>query len=370
MPTVSVITVTYNHGPFIGKCIESVLEQTFSDWEQIIVDDGSTDTTAEIADQYCLNDGRVRLVQHHHVGPYRMSELYNRGLAACKGKLIAVLEGDDYWPTWKLEKQILAFMNENVILTWGKVIEVDEKGVQLAMNPADSEPYLRLKRSEAVKRLLFGCYIPSVSVMCRKSALELIGGFRQSHNIHCVDYPTWLALAPLGELKFLDSVLGYWVKRNNSLSSRSSKSTAWCNCSIDALENMPQELKTQIGFTELELMRLLQDNLDSNVDIDLENVRSKSDLMHLLGRHLRENTIHGISTDVSMKIRTLNVLRIAEEQLLYRTRRKLFHDHDLKDAAQTFGLVLACMNLRRAFSNRDGEVPRFELGLYSRNHNG
>ena len=98
MPTVSVITVTYNQSSFIGKCIESVLAQTSPDWEQIILDDGSTDATAETVEQYCLKDARITFVQHEHVGIYRMSELYNMGLAASEGKLIAVLEGDDYWP--------------------------------------------------------------------------------------------------------------------------------------------------------------------------------------------------------------------------------------------------------------------------------
>jgi len=369
MPMVSGITVTYNHGRFIGKCIESVLAQTFPGWEQIVVDDGSTDATAETVEQYCLKDARVRLVRHQHVGIYRMSELYNTGLAASRSELIAVLEGDDYWPPWKLEKQIAAFADENTLLAWGRAIEVNEKGSPLAVNPANSEEYLHMSRSGVVRRLLFGCYIPSVTVICRKSALELIGGFRQPHNIHCVDYPTWLALAPIGEFKFVDSVLGYWVKHDSSLSSQFSKSTAWCNCSIDALGTMPQELKKQISLTQSELIRLLQDRLDSNIDLDLEHAHSKSELMYLLDRHLARNTIHGVSPEVSLEMRRLNVLHAAAGALVRRAGGKLLRDHEWKDAIRSLGLALACVRLGRAFSDDCCEGSGLELSSHRRNEN-
>lgn len=354
MPTVSAITVTYNQGNFIGKCIESMLAQTSPDWEQVIVDDGSTDSTAETVEQYCLKDARLRFVRHEHIGIYRMSELYNTGLAASRGKLIAVLEGDDYWPPWKLETEMPAFADENIVLAWGKAIEVDEKGLYLAVNPTNPEQYLHMRRSEVVRRLLFGCYIPSVTVMCRRSALERIGGFKQPHNLHCVDYPTWLFLASLGELKFIDSVLGYWVKHGSSLSSQFSESTAWCNCSIDALEVMPQKLKKQIGLTQPELIQLLQDKVDSNIDIDFERKYSRAELMCLLEQHLARNTIHGVSPEVPLKTRRLNVLRTSARMLIRRAAKKLLRDHDWKGAMTSFGVALACVSLRGGFSLTTG----------------
>jgi len=345
MPIVSIITVAYNHGRFIGKCIESVLAQTMPDFEQIIVDDGSTDATAETVEQYCHKDARVRLVRHEHIGFYRMSELYNEALATSKGKLVAVLDGDDYWPPWKLEKQIPAFTDENIVLAWGKVAVVNDEGSQLAVAPANSQQYRRMGRAAAIRKLLLNCYISSVTVICRRSALELIGGFKQPHNIHSVDYPTWLALGSLGNFKFIDSVLGYWVKHGSNLSSQFSESTAWCNCSIDAFEAMPQDLKKQIGFTRPKLISSLQDIVDSTVDLDLERAYSRSELMHLFERHLATSTIQGVSPQVPLETRRLNAPKNAARRLIRQAGRKLLHNHDWKGAMSSLRVALACLCL-------------------------
>jgi len=345
MPIVSIITVAYNHGRFIKKCIESVLAQTMPDFEQIIVDDGSTDTTAETVEQYCRKDARVRLVRHEHIGFYRMSELYNEALEASRGKLVAVLDGDDYWPPWKLEKQIPAFEDENVVLAWGKVVVVNDEGLQLAVAPTNSEQYRRMSRATAIRKLLLNCYISSVTVMCRKSALEMIGGFKQPHNIHSVDYPTWLALGPLGNFKFIDLVLGYWVKHGGNLSSRFSKSTAWCDCSIDAFEAMPQDLKEQIGLTRPELIRLLQDTVDGSIDLDLDHVYSRPELVRLFEQHLATSTIQGISPRIPLEMRRLSAPKNVAWKLVRQAGRKFLRDHDWKGAVSSFRIALACLSL-------------------------
>jgi glycosyltransferase involved in cell wall biosynthesis len=107
MPIVSIITPTYNHKNFIDKAIESVLAQTFSDWELIVVDDASTDQTPLIIEQYCQRDKRIKFLPHSfNWGKSRLADIYNQALELCKGKYIAILEGDDLWPAYKLEVQI------------------------------------------------------------------------------------------------------------------------------------------------------------------------------------------------------------------------------------------------------------------------
>jgi glycosyltransferase involved in cell wall biosynthesis len=86
---VTVITPTYNHEQYIRACIESVLSQTYPKWEQVIVDDGSTDKTPEIIGSY--KDKRIRYVRQENVGIFRLPETYNRALAAARGELIAML---------------------------------------------------------------------------------------------------------------------------------------------------------------------------------------------------------------------------------------------------------------------------------------
>jgi len=103
---VSVITPTYNHERFIAQCIESVLAQTYGHWEMIIVDDGSTDHTASIAEEYAKKDHRIKVIRQANNGIFRLAETYNKALGLANGELIAILEGDDTWQNTKLEIQV------------------------------------------------------------------------------------------------------------------------------------------------------------------------------------------------------------------------------------------------------------------------
>ncbi len=210
-PLVSIITPTYNHERFIGDCIQSVLNQTYPNWEQIIIDDGSTDRTGEIVRFF--TDRRIRYVPQKHEGIWRLGATYNRGLSMANGEFIAMLEGDDMWPVDKLEKQIHLFDDQDIVMTWGKVQEVDQGGRFLRMIPVFSlkdsiwqndPPGVFLK-----KALLFNP-IPFQSVIIRKESLLKIGGFIQPSHLPYMDYPTWLQLSLEGKFAVQDSILGYY----------------------------------------------------------------------------------------------------------------------------------------------------------------
>lgn len=96
----SIITPTYNHGGYIRQCIESVLVQTFTGWEQIIIDDGSTDETPQIVSGF--KDDRIRYFRQNHQGIWKLGETYAKALALARGDFIAIFEGDDFWPFDKL----------------------------------------------------------------------------------------------------------------------------------------------------------------------------------------------------------------------------------------------------------------------------
>ena len=132
-PLVSILTPTYNHQLYIRQCIESVLAQTDERWEQIVLDDGSTDATGAIVSSF--KDERVRYVPQEHTGIEHLADTYNKGLAMARGELIAVLEGDDFWPPDKLERQIPAFADPDVVLSWGQGGQVDATGRVLRVWP-------------------------------------------------------------------------------------------------------------------------------------------------------------------------------------------------------------------------------------------
>lgn len=103
MPTVSVITPTYNVEPYIAQCIESVQAQTLTDWEMILVDDASTDGTVAVIERY-LSDPRVKLFRNER--NYGAGYTRNRALEAASGEWVAILDSDDWFAPQRLERLV------------------------------------------------------------------------------------------------------------------------------------------------------------------------------------------------------------------------------------------------------------------------
>ena len=104
-PAVSVIIASRNYGRYLAGAIESVLAQTFADWEIVVIDDGSTDDTPEVVKPF-LADRRVR---YHRTDGLGQSRAKNLGILQARGPLIAFLDGDDEWLPTKLERQLTLF---------------------------------------------------------------------------------------------------------------------------------------------------------------------------------------------------------------------------------------------------------------------
>jgi len=252
-PLVSIITLTYNHEKFITQCIESVVNQTYTDWEQIIIDDGSSDNTKEIVARY--KDRRIKYIRQDNVGIWKLNKTYNKALGVSQGELIAVLEGDDYWPVSKLEKQIPVFNHEDTILSWGKCSWVNSQGKMLRISPTNPTWFKNAKRVDIIRRLLFEGFIAACTVICRKSALISIGGFRQAEYAPYVDYPTWLELSLVGNFSFVDEVLGYWRFHRNQVSSTNTILMAEGHkYSIDFFKALPPQIVNLLGVSIYELL--------------------------------------------------------------------------------------------------------------------
>ena len=221
---VTIVTPTYNAGPFIRQCVESVLAQTFQDWELVVVDDGSSDGTPDVVETY--RDPRVRCLRLPHRGLGALAATYNAALAVGTGGLVAVLEGDDYWPPDKLERQVRGFDDPSVQLSWGAGLEVDPQGKTLKVSrdaPVDGVD--RRHAAGDLFRQLLRSYVlsPSITVMARRSALDRIGGFRQDGSPHYVDLPTWLLLLaahPDGAALYHGHVVGCWRRHPAQTTSR------------------------------------------------------------------------------------------------------------------------------------------------------
>ncbi len=145
MDKISVIIPTYNRGEFIKKTINSVLNQTFKNFELIIVDDGSTDNTKEIIEEFIKKDDRVKYFYQKNSGS--PSEPRNLGIEKAQGEYIAFLDSDDEWLSEKLEKQLAHFKSLKdeyaVVGCYAYVIEDDKKlYIEKRLNTNNIEDFL------------------------------------------------------------------------------------------------------------------------------------------------------------------------------------------------------------------------------------
>lgn len=115
-PLVSIIMPAYNSEKFISESIESVIAQTYQNWELLITDDQSTDNTKKIVEQYCSTDTRVKFFVNKENGGAGVAR--NNSITHAKGRYIAFLDSDDLWLPSKLEKQIAFMLKHNYALTY------------------------------------------------------------------------------------------------------------------------------------------------------------------------------------------------------------------------------------------------------------
>jgi glycosyltransferase involved in cell wall biosynthesis len=123
---VSIVTPSYNSGPFIAQTIESVLAQTYPHWEMLIVDDGSVDQSISIVEQYHHRDSRVRLIQMAQNGG--VARARNRAIEEARGQYIAFLDSDDLWQPQKLEKQVRFMEETGAALSCTAYLRMNEAG--------------------------------------------------------------------------------------------------------------------------------------------------------------------------------------------------------------------------------------------------
>jgi glycosyltransferase involved in cell wall biosynthesis len=225
-PLVTVISPTYNHRDYIAKCIQGLLSQTYSNWEQIVIDDGSKDNTPDIASGF--HDARIRLERQPNVGPFELANTYNRALSLAKGEFVAVLEGDDFWPPDKLATLVPAFLDDNIVLAYGESADVDAKGREQRTKSHTTSLRERLSRSvlfndpigSATQYMLLAegrSLVSPSTVVIRRSALEQIGGFQYVSGLPLTDYPTFMELSLAGKFHYSPQIMGYRRRHQNSV---------------------------------------------------------------------------------------------------------------------------------------------------------
>lgn len=188
-PLVSVIVGVYNKERFVGECLRSVLAQTYTNFELLVVDDAATDGSAERVQ--ALGDPRIRLVRRSHNSGLPAVPR-NQAMRLAQGEYLAFLDSDDVWMSQKLARQV-DFMqaHPDLLLSHTRCLVIDEQGRKLYERHAG----VRLPEGDCLLPLLEHCWISISSVMVRKALVDRIGLFNERPALRAREDYDWLRRA-------------------------------------------------------------------------------------------------------------------------------------------------------------------------------
>lgn len=202
---VSIIMPSYNTAQYIRQSIQSVLAQTYLNWELIIVDDCSSDNTENVVSVF-LNDNRIKFLKNERNSGAAVSR--NRALREARGKWIAFLDSDDLWEPEKLEKQIAFMENHEYHFSYTNYIEIDEESVPNGKSVTGPK---RISKHGMYNYCWMGC----LTVMYDADAVGLIQIADIKKNN---DYAIWLKVCKKANCYLLNETLARYRIRNGSIS--------------------------------------------------------------------------------------------------------------------------------------------------------
>ena len=212
MPNISVIIATYQRADMVSQAIDSVLAQTYTDYEIIVINHGSTDNTKQVLASF----GDQITVIHQDFNTGSAADAQNVGIMAARGRYIAFLDDDDLWLPNKLEKQI-AYLESNpkVGLVYSDTFFLEDQGV----SSYTFGQINNLLPFEQIWSLFVNCPIPTPSiVLVRRECLDEVGGFNATIGL-AYDYDMWFRIIEKFPVYFLNEPLALYRKHAGSLSS-------------------------------------------------------------------------------------------------------------------------------------------------------
>ena len=265
-PLVSILINCYNSANYISRAINSVINQTYNNWELIIWDDGSTDNTVNIIKNF--KDDRIRLfLQEKNLG---LCKSRLNVIEKINGSLVSILDADDYFESEKISKQINVFKNKKEVAlctTWTKFY--DENLSIKKIFKSD------LNNNDLKKKLLFHNIIPHSSIMYKKEAAIEVGWYSKNYE-YSQDYDLTLKLIQKNDIHLIKEHLTNIIQPKDNMS------------------NSPYFKKIRIE----ENLKLLKNNLKffeiSSKDYDLLRNIIQANLIKLALSNLSEDKIYSI----------------------------------------------------------------------------
>jgi glycosyltransferase involved in cell wall biosynthesis len=200
-----------NYARFLPEAVESVLAQTFADWELLVVDDGSTDATPAAVRPF-LSHPRVRYVRSDVLGQSRAKNL---GVRLSRGAFVAFLDADDAWEPTKLEKQLALFDGRPGLgVAFCRRALMDERGDPIAAGPAPAPP-----RGRVLDRMFVQNFVCFSSVVVRREAFSRAGAFDPQWDL-AIDFDLWLRVARHYEFDYINEELVRYRTGHGNLSKK------------------------------------------------------------------------------------------------------------------------------------------------------
>ncbi len=233
----------YNASAYIGEVIATIIEQSFSDFELIILDDGSTDQTAEIVKKYASIDSRIRYYHQKNQGSEKLGSTINAAVSYAQAEWIARADADDPWYLDKLEKQV-AFIQSHpdYILIGGGADVINERGVFLY--PLFGPMY------DDDNRRAMTLYTPLAhgSVVFKKSVFDKLGGYRDIHAVEDLDL--WQRMSKHGKIYNIPEPLFKYRKNTQGISLKNQKiqTEAIERLGIDFFKSQPPQVLSRGQF--------------------------------------------------------------------------------------------------------------------------
>jgi glycosyltransferase involved in cell wall biosynthesis len=213
MATVDVIIPAYNAATYLPAALESVISQTFEDWQIILVDDGSTDDTAEVVAPFLQRCGsKLTYIRQENRG---LPVARNAAIRASNSEFLALLDADDVWLPWRLAESLKAMWDRpQAGLCYGLVTYIDQDGKKAETFEGN--------RKHAEGRIAPYIYTRSVDLPCptatfRRRCVEVVGLFDETMRA-TEDRDLWLRIALRYEVAFVPMVLAYYRRSSNSMS--------------------------------------------------------------------------------------------------------------------------------------------------------
>lgn len=212
---VSIITPMYNAEHYVAETMDSVLKQTYENWEMIIVDDCSTDQSPDIVKQYAKKDGRIRYYRNtQNLG---VAKSRNAAIEFATGRYIAFLDSDDRWLPGKLEKQLTYMKEHQSVFCFSACAVIDAQG-------RDTGKRRKVPKKTDYKRLLKENVIPCLTVILDTQGVSQIRMPEVRHE----DYALWLDILKSGiSAEGIPEVLAQYREDESSLSGNKRKAAMW-----------------------------------------------------------------------------------------------------------------------------------------------